>query len=484
MSPLITEPEGLAGARLITLGPLTLPTIKGEITEVLGDQLETIGAGVVPGERRPRALSLTIPVRGEYVDADRYEAGLRLRRQVRALLENAPARLQGLYLAWSVDPEQNGWLLVGGGDLKHGPGGGVTFADFTLELSDCYRVANRRTHRPARRFSALDRREETTARDILGVVYSSDFAAQTAIARHFLGVNVMDVVRGALRAPATLGSAQSSRDGNLWYLDDAIDGEIVDYEHDETDMNKAIVRLYDTHGTLVEDDWEPVYGPDQPVAGVPVLDNAVCRAVPDPATGHVEVQSWDGAQWVTDATVKPEGSATALRARVVEWTTERAVVCITSTAGATRRELYLTLQRGWTGPRFELYTADEAGTATATIAVHVKTAGDATYQRSTGGATAIVSGVSIGTFAAVEPWVALVGPGTDRGIGLAVLQAAMNLRGAILSGREGLAFESPASYASVTVGLGSRLGAVPRAEDLGATNLIDARTFPEVVARG
>ena len=481
MSPLISEPEGLTGTRLVTLGPITLPTIRGELTEVLGDQLETVGAGVVAGERRPRPLALTLPVRGDYLNTDRYDAGLRLRRQVRALLENAPARLQGLYLSWSIDPEQNGWLLAGGGDLKYGPGG-LTFADFTLELSDCYRIANLRTHRPARRLVALDRRLVTTARDILGTVFSTDFAAASATTRHILPAAVTDVVRGALRAPATTATL-ATKDGTLSYIDGAVDGEIVDYEQDESDMLAAIVRVYDTHGTSVEADWEPVYGPDQPLAAMPVLDNALCRAVPSPATGHVDVQSWDGTAWVTDATVAPSGTASDLRARVVEWATERAVLCLTSTASGVRRALYITLQRGWSAPRFELYTANAAGSATATINVYAKTAGEATYQRSTGSATAIEAGSSIGTFATVAPWVALLGPGTDRGVSIAVLQAALNLRGAILSGREGLALESPTSYASATIGLSSRAGVLTAAAELGATNLIQTVTVPEVVGR-
>jgi hypothetical protein len=483
MSPLIGDPPGPSTTRLVSVGPIILPTLKGDITETLGDQLETIGAGVVPGERRPRALSLTIPIRGDYLHTDRRDAGLRLRRQVRALMENAPARLQGLYLTWAVDPEQNGWLLIGGADLKHATGG-ITFADFELELSDCYRVANIRTHRPARRLIAIDRRLATTPRDILGELFSTDFASSTATTRHHLGVAISDPVSGATRAPVTT-STITTRDGALAYADAGLDGDVVDFEQAEVDMHDAIVRLYDTHGSAIETDWEPVYGPDQPVYGVPVLDNAVCRVVPAIATGQLDVQSWTGSAWQTDATVTHPTGATTFRSRVVEWTSERAVICITSTLSAgTRGELYITLQRGWSGPRVELYATNAAGNATASLNVHARTSGDSTYQRSTGGATAIVSGTSIGTFTGLAPWVTLVGPGTDRGVALAVLQQALNLRGAILSGREGLAFESSTGYVSVTIGLGARASAATDAGVLGALNLTDARAVPDVVARG
>lgn len=469
--------------RRVSLGPITLPTLMGDLKETLGDQLETVGAGVVAGERRPRAFPLTIPIHGDPGDgAARFDMGNALRRQVRALIENSDARLQGLYLAFSPDPELNGWLLVGGGELTYGPGG-ISLADYRLELSDCYKVANLRTHRPARRLTATDRRLATTPRDTLGLLYSADFAASSATTRHYLGVGITDAVSAVTRAPVTVATV-TTRDGALSYRDSSVDGDIVDFEQAETDMAKAIVRAYDQHDSADEEDWEAVYGPDQPLVGMLLLDNAVCRVAPDTTTGRIDVQAWTGSAWVTDATIAHISGATGFRARLVAWTTERAVLCITSTlSSGVRGEMYVTLQRGWSGPRVEQYAVNAAGSATAHINVYAKSSGDATYQRSTGSATAIVSGTSIGTFSGLAPWVALVGPGTDRGVSLAVLQAAVNLRGAILSGREGLTFESATSYASVTVGLGARATAAADAAALGALNLTDAQAIPELVGR-
>lgn len=482
MSPLVGEPPGPVTTRLVSLGPITLPTLKGDVSEMLGDQLETIGGGVAPGERRPRTLPLTIPVRGDYLNTDRRDAGLRLRRQVRALIENSAARLQGLYLNWSVDVEQNGWLLIGGAELKPGQGG-ITFADFELELSDCYRVANMRTHRPARRIVRIDRRLATTPRDILGTLYSTDFASVAPYAQFILGAGITDAVSGATRAPVAIGATVTREGALIWAGTAQLDGDVIDFEQAAGDMHTAIVRIYDTHGSTVESDWGPVYGPDQPLYGVPVLDNAVCRVVANIAVGQFDVQSWTGSAWQTDATLSQPGGATGFRLRVVEWTTERAVICMTSTLSAgVRGQLYLTLQRGWSGPRAELYATNSAGNATANLDVYARSTGDGTYQRSSGAAGALVGGVSIGTFAGLEPWVALLGPGTDRGVALAVLQSAVNLR-ALSVGREGLRFESPTSYVSVTIGLGDRATAATDAAQLGAANLTDARTVPEIVAR-
>lgn len=49
-----------------TLGRLSFVTIQNNVVETLGNTLDTVGGGVVPGERRPRALTLDLPVRGSY----------------------------------------------------------------------------------------------------------------------------------------------------------------------------------------------------------------------------------------------------------------------------------------------------------------------------------------------------------------------------------------------------------------------------------
>jgi hypothetical protein len=468
---------------LVALGPILLPTLKGDLVETVGEQLETVGAGVVPGERRPRPLPLTIPVHADVVAANRFETGARMRRQVRALMENSPARLQGLYLAFAPDPEQNGWLLIGGGDLKYAEGG-ISFSNYELSLTDVYRVANMRTHRSARRLFRLDRRLATVARDYHGTLFSTNFSAVTALTIHYLGVGVTDVRVGTTSGPPTLAT-RSTKDGPLSYVEALTDAEVVDYEHAEDDLYKAIVRIYDDHGAPgTESLWGPVYGPDQPLTGTPVMDNAICRAIPNLATGRIDVQSWSGTAWVLNETVEHPAGAAGFAARVLEWTTERGVIRITSAlTGNARGELYITLQRGWTGPRFELYVRNAGGTGTASLNVYVASIGEATWQRSNAGPTGITATASIGTFAAISPWVALVGPGADLGVALAVVQEAVNLRGAILSGREGLAFESSTPYVSVGTAVGPRASAAFDADTFGRQHMIDAQQIPELVAR-
>lgn len=469
-------------ARVLTLGPIALPTLMGSLSEALGDELDTVGAGVVPGDRRPRPFQVTIPIRGDTADgALRFDTGNKLRRQVRALMENSPARLQGLYLAFGPDSEQNCWLLIGGGDLKYAQGG-IALADYTLELTNCYRIANRRTHRPARRIDITDRRLITTPRDILGTDFSTEFNTLTPIARHYLGVGVTDAESGG-KPVATI--AVTTKDGNLCAVQDRLDGECISYEQAEADEYKAIVRIIDRRGSVVETNWHDVYGPDQPLTAgeIPVLDNALARVVPDVPTGRLDVQSWSGSAWVTDATVTPPAGATGFAGRVVEWTTERAVLLITSTVSTNQRvAIYVTLQRGWPGPRVETYHQDSAGAGVATtIAVHAKSTGDSTLQRSSG-TSAIVSGTSIGTFVGLANWALLLGPGTDRAVHLAVTDDDINLRGAILASREGVALEAT-GYVAAQIGTGPRASGATDAAYFGQVHLYDQSAIPELIAR-
>ena len=479
-------------AQLVMLGPLALPTLKGEIVETVGDQLDAVGAGVVPGERRPRPFPLTIPIRGEVLaGVDRRATGLRLRRQVRALMENSLARLQGLYLNWSVDAEQNCWLLVGGGDLKYAMGG-VTFGDFELALTDCYRVANQRTHRPARRIVALDRRLSTTPRDVLEVVYSTDFSVtgNTAQTIGYLPVSITDPVSGNTRFPMNLSSL-ASVDGPV-YVANVTDGLIIDFEHAEGDMNKGDVRIWDRQGAgAVEASWERVYGPDQPLTAgdVPVLDNGLARATWDATNKRWDVYGWTGSAWSLDATVIAGGSVatpnlTLVRAAVVEWSAERAVLLVTALQSpeSIRVRIFVTLQRGWAGPRFEVYAHDLDSTATAQIGTYVKSTGDATFTKSDAISLAITTGGSLGTFSGFEPGAGLLGPGTDRGIAVATTSATAALQGATLASREGFNIIET-YYVSIWLSLGARATAGTDANNHRERSLWDVRSVPELVAR-
>src|SRR5215203_6778757 len=118
-------------------GRIWLPTIMEDIQEAVGDALDSVGGGVVAGERRARSFSITLPIHGTYDETDPYEAGLVIRRQLRSLMENSRAKLQAVYFRFNPDPEMNAWLIVGGGDIAYAEGG-ITIANFTLRLGDAF----------------------------------------------------------------------------------------------------------------------------------------------------------------------------------------------------------------------------------------------------------------------------------------------------------------------------------------------------------
>lgn len=234
--------------RDLRLGRWRGPTIFDDISEAVGGTLEAAGAGVVAGEARPRPLRLTLPIHGTTDEgAGYYEAGLRMRRQLRALLENDAARLQGLYFAFTPDPELNGWVLAAGGDIEYADGG-ITLGQFKLSFEAIYRVATPRTHRPARRIDLADRRLSTTPRDYLGRLYSVDFASQAALALNFLPVAVSDVLGTGRAVLAPL--VRATLKGNVSYLVGRPAGETASFEQAEADHGKSDVVAYDRRSSL------------------------------------------------------------------------------------------------------------------------------------------------------------------------------------------------------------------------------------------
>lgn len=220
------------GVRQVRLGRIWFTSVLEETAEVLGDVLQTVGAGVLPGERRARQYQVQLPVRGAMGDSDPYVAGERLRRQVRSLMENTRAKLEGLFYRFLIDEEQNGWLVVGGGQIAPGQGG-VTMADWKLSLEDAYRVATLNSHRPARRIDLRDRRLATTPRDILGTIFSTDYAAYGAVPLVALPVGATDIVG---QAGVVTPGYRHSLGGDIPVLTNPTQGDVVSYEQPVASM--------------------------------------------------------------------------------------------------------------------------------------------------------------------------------------------------------------------------------------------------------
>ena len=131
--------------------------------------------------------------------------------------------------------------------------------------------------------------------------------------------------------------------------------------------------------------WEEVYGPNQPLYNqdaqyndVPVMANGICRVRYDTVTGTFILDTVVGTGYAEQGRIEilrndsfwgalffsPAG-ATSIKARVVEWSPERSVVQISGPhpmfSNLPRFQVYVTLQRGWSGPRFDVYTTQAAG---------------------------------------------------------------------------------------------------------------------------
>lgn len=238
MSPVV-------GPYSLRLGRMRFVTALGDVKEAAGDGLEAVGATLVAAEARARPVTLTLPVHGDDHAVEWQARGMRMRRQVRALMENPAARLMGLYLAADFDPDLNCWLLVGGGDLAY-TDGGPTFADFTLELTDCYRVGSLRTHREARRAQLYDRRNGSIPKDLLRRVYGAVYAGMTPLPLIYLPPGATDVTGYNGRCPL-LGAVPVAT-GTCPVVADGASSEAFSFERAPSRFGDGDVVAYARNG--------------------------------------------------------------------------------------------------------------------------------------------------------------------------------------------------------------------------------------------
>jgi hypothetical protein len=417
------------------LGRMYFPTLEDALAESVGDGLEAVGAGLAAGERKPRPMDLTIPVSASSKEANPYADGDRMRRQVRSLMENPAARLSGLYMIVAFDPELNGWALIGGGKLEYDTGG-VAFADYKLTLSDSYVVGKRRTHRPARRVAAFDRRLITTPRDYEGQVFSTSFASSPAVVQVALPHGATDARARSIASAQQVRSLATADGGSANIYSGLVNGDVLSFEQPESAEGLGDVVIYDRRGVAAPAElmtvkepqatfgWEEVYGPDYPLTegDPPVMQNGICRmrylAAPAPCFA---LDQFSGGAWVEQARIAPAVTgvaATALISCTVKaWTPEQAVVFCRFACGATNTvDIYYILQRGWAGPRIETYGRPSTGSQRAEIWYYPQDANGMLF------AKADAMSVSTEAWAAsvlwaenVEPW-AVLAPLTGGGI--------------------------------------------------------------------
>lgn len=502
----------------LRLSRIAFTTLYEDVQEPLGDEVDVAGPRPVPGERRAKGLDLKIMLDGQAL-GDFF--GQRMRRQVRALLSNERARLEGLYLAWDADPEQNGWVVPGTADVVPSEAG-VTFGDYRLEASSVYRLGTPRTVRPARRLEVRDRRSPTVPRDVRGTVFSSDFSTQSvgSSSEATLPSGVTDVVGYNGRPYGSAIAVVPTIDGDVTKVVGYTAGETLHFEQAEADRHKSDVIILDRQGapvpggsgfTLLGDafpqqayqPWEEVYGPDQPLTAgdVPVLQNGLVRVRFDQTrsafllepfvagTGYVE----HGRIVLANDSLFQATLAATARPSVLAWTPERGIVRAPFVdASGQRFDVYVTLRRGALGPSVEAYGTSFAGLARPRLRVVSTTAGAASMVRSDGTTASVADGTDYGSFASRENWAALA-PGSPN----LPLYAAVLVAGHSITGRsDALAFgaggartalelipASGKSYVGVHLGYGARPVNSADVQGHGRRTLLDVVAIPELVPR-
>lgn len=341
--------------------------------EPIGEQVARVGGVPTPGARSGTSvaskLTLAPPEAGARADRQR------VRRQLRSLANNATARLQGVWVAWTDDDEQDGWYVPAQAtiDLAEGAlASGFYTANLGLEL-----IGRPRTHRPAALTRVRDLRLPTEPKDTLGRLYGAAFDGTSGNGSSvvpaplvWLPSDTQDVVIAGPGSPSYGPTRQGRGGASMTSVQGAGDLSVIHFEQGSAHRLRGDVVLYDRRGEAgtgwdavnPHPDWEEVYGADWPWSGRIALENSLCRII-ETDDAVLSWAYWDGVQYVHVADLRPRIDGipidTILSRSVVEWAPDRAVVRLVGHVAATpgtRTEALVTLQRGWLGPRIEVYT--------------------------------------------------------------------------------------------------------------------------------
>lgn len=511
----------------IVIGRLSLEDPES-FAESVGETIARVGATPVPGGRAGLAVSAgltSFPGASGDTVADRQ----RVRRQLRSMLNNLPMRLQGLYVAWTEDAEQDGWYVPGSATFDVAGIGSLGSAFWRFTGVELALVGRARTHRRGVSVYIRDRRVSTEARDYLRRVYSTNFSAMgSPTALTWLPSTITDPTTSTGTIPTLTTTARSGfGSSSLRAVVSGANLDVITFEQAAASMNLGDVIAYDRRGTLTGPtagpaaEWQEVYGPDWESTGwtaatdVPVLDNSLVRVRYDSANvDGFAIDRWTGAAWDEQGKVLIErlGDSTAfcdtlVSSSLVEWSHERAVVRVVMRVAAdaqSREEIYITLQRGWNGPRFEVYPSTKtSGVAGAGIHIYrisaptgTETANkfDASLQTATGVPSFAAAAVGAATFSG-ENWL-LMRRSAVNALILAVLQSGAtgrieNNSSAYGAARNGIDVRlALGGYISAHVGINAASttdaidsvnGQRDGGRDLGREILYDARS-PQVVA--
>lgn len=359
--------------------------------ESIGNAVNRVGAVPVPG---PRSGVQTQAGLSSFTGAldDTAADRERVRRQFRSLLNNIAAAFPGVYVAWTEDPEHDGWYTLGTATIDLAGTGALASAFWRFTGVDLALNGRPRTHR--RGFSIENYRLPSALypRDYLGRIYHSGHSAMPALALAWMPSEATDPTITSIASVSLSGARQGRGGMQTQAIVNPAHNAVVSFEQGAEDRNLGDVVAYDRRGvetaptTGPDPAWDEFYGPDwpylDPTGDVPVLDNYLCRVRWDSSPGTTPgfaLDRWNGTAYaeVGKVLIRRIGDSagfcdTLLDARLVEWTPDGAVVKATLKRAAdtySREDVYVTLRRGWSGPQFEVYPAAEAAGTKAGAAV-------------------------------------------------------------------------------------------------------------------
>lgn len=221
--------------------------------EPIGDPVANLGGAVVPAQRTAPQVQATVVTWAADGQTDTVAARLVLRRQLRALLNNTPLKLQGfLYVQYSDDPEQNGWYAPDQGTLQDLSGtSGLATGLWQISQQNWSLIGHRRTHREGRQIWMKDLRTGLYQRDFLGWIYSTDFSGLPLLELTVLPSGATSIQSSFSVTTVTTSVLPTGRDGGACLIAQGIgDLSVLSYERPEASLNLSDVIVYDRRGNL------------------------------------------------------------------------------------------------------------------------------------------------------------------------------------------------------------------------------------------
>ncbi len=389
---------------VVTIGRLALGPPGASATEGIGDAVGTTGSAVVAAPRTAQTVGFdlnTIITAG-----DSLATAQSTRRRLRSLLNNGPMKMQAfLYLVYSDDTEQNGWLIPQPAQLTSPDGTAWKAVGLWQTVGATWYLAGRRRGmREARSIWMKDLRTGQFERDYLGWLVGRagesniPFMVLPALPLTVLPHGATQIENTVNGMVATSVPLPAGRDGGICRLvagplqvltsgTDLLNPDLaaLSFERIEAALNFSDVIMYDRRGYLTapptgpDTPWEEFYGSDYPyswldsgLGDVPVLDNGQVRVRYDSTNiPGFAVDIWNGTAYVEQGkmVVRRLGDTnnycdTWVSSMAEEWTPDRATVGVVMAASAdavSRERVFITLDRGSQGVTFEVYPAPKVG---------------------------------------------------------------------------------------------------------------------------